>query len=56
MTREVLPALNYNFSDVNISVEPSLRINVYLSSSKGKNTSLELVDTDDVELFVIVTS
>ena len=47
------PLVNSNLSSVNTSVPPSDLIRMYLSSSKGRNTSLSSVLITGVELLLI---
>jgi len=47
------PLVNWNLSSVRTSVPPSDLIRMYLSSSKGRNTSLSSVLMTGVELFEI---
>ena len=49
------PFVNINLSEVNTSVVPSVLINEYLSSSKGKNLSLSPAVTELVSPPLILT-
>ena len=54
----MLPLVKSNWSDANFSVPPPPLVKTYLSSSNGKNTSLEPESTERTleELLLIVTS